>query len=100
MADPVATFFSTKGNGKVNKEQWTKIKFKHHEKLPNSNNFAQSHLCLDYQEVAGYCKLGAKCTENHCSRQAMLKLGDVEMKKKVLLVDFDSNFGISRIAIY
>ena len=66
VKDPVATFFSNKGNGKVNWERWVKIKFKHHKKLPGSDNFAQTHLCLDYQ-VAGYCKFGTRCDKNHRS---------------------------------
>ena len=86
VTDPVATFFPNKGNNKVNRERWMKIKFKHHQKLPSSDEFAQTHLCLDYQ-VAGYFKFGTKCNNNHRSCKQMLAKGDAAMKKNVLLVD-------------
>ena len=62
------------------------IKFKHHRKLPNSDDFAETPLCLPFQ-VAGFCKNGMNCTENHRSRKAMLIIGDAEMKRKIKLID-------------
>ena len=85
-ADPIATYFSTQGNGKVSREQWMEIKFKHHRKTPGGDTFAETPLCLPFQ-VEGYCKDGSTCKSNHRSRKRMLDSGDATMKKNVLLID-------------
>ena len=64
VVDPVATYFPTIGDGKVNRERWMNITFTHHKKERGSNEFAQTALCFDYH-VAGLCKLGLKCKLNH-----------------------------------
>ena len=84
--DPVATYFSESGNGKVSRDKWMRIKFKHHRKTPGTDDYRQTHLCFDYQ-VAGYCAQGDKCKLNHRSRKVMLALHDEKTTENVNLVD-------------